>query len=130
MPYARKPAQQRDEIFYFWYSKLKWSCCDLISAAEGKGGTGEGEGGVAVREGSDEPTLGLGRHGDCVSDKVRGMDLIVGFCKGMAYSRIVYWLQETNIAPLQALFFQFITEALLEKTDTQVHLGHKEEILE
>lgn len=67
MPSARKPAQQRDGIFFCWYSKLKWSCCDLISAAEGKGGTGEVEGGgVVVREGSIELTLGLGRHGDCI----------------------------------------------------------------
>lgn len=58
-----------------------------------------------MREGSDELTLGLARHGDCVSDKVLGEALIVSFCKGMAYSRIAYWLQETNIARLQALFF-------------------------
>lgn len=81
-------------------------------------------------EGSDELTLGLARYGDCVSDKVHGVALIVGFCKGVAYSRKIYGLQETNIAPLQASFFQFITEALLEITDTQVYSGHKEEILE
>lgn len=67
---------------------------------------------------------------EIVSDKVCGVALVVDFCKGMAYSRIIYWLQETNIASLQALCFQFISEALLEKTGTKVYLGHKEEILE
>lgn len=56
MPSARKPSQQKDGIFFCWYSKLEWSCCDLISAAEGKGGTGVGEGGGVVGEGSDELT--------------------------------------------------------------------------
>lgn len=91
MPSARKPTQQKDGIIFCWYSKLKWSCCELISAAEGKGGTAIGEGGgVVLGEGSDELTLGLARYGDCVSDKVHGVPLIVGFCKGMAYSRIIH----------------------------------------
>lgn len=106
MPSARKRTQQKDGIIFCWYSKLKWSCCDLISAAEGKGVTGIGERGrVVVGEGSDELTLGLARYGDCVSDKVHRVALTVVFCKGMAYSRIIHWLQETNIAPLQASFF-------------------------
>lgn len=48
MPSARKPTQQKDGIVLCWDSKLNWSCCDLISAAEGREGTGVDEGGGVV----------------------------------------------------------------------------------
>lgn len=83
MPSARKSTQQKDGIVFCWDSKLNWSCCDLISAAEGREGTGVDEGGgVVVGEGSDELTRGLAGHGDCVSDKDLTKALILGFAKG------------------------------------------------
>lgn len=72
-----------------------------MSAAEGAGGAG----GAGVGEGSPMGSLEVAGHRGCAAAKVHGRALILVFCRGVACSGILYWLQETNIAPSPSFVF-------------------------
>lgn len=78
-----------------------------MSAAEGARGAGGVDvgGGVVMGDGSVELPLGVARHGGCAPAKVHGGALILVFCKAMACSVIIYWLQERNIDPSPSFIF-------------------------
>lgn len=132
VPSARRLTRQKDWLVFCWASGLNWSCCGLVSAAEGAkgaGGVDVGEG-VVVGEGSAQLPLGVARHGGCAAAKVHGGALILVFCKAMACSVITYWLQERNIATSLSFIFPVDHWSSVGMTATQVYSGHKEEILE